>query len=118
AAQAGEFDLDRGAGTGIDSPPPLRKVLILENAAGAALQPRVVSARHGDVAVARRPRSPPEARSQAAMYRQLDCARILDTAERLERRIAERFPASGLRRVAAELTEVVRERDALLRRLD
>src|SRR2546423_1543098 len=51
------------------------------------------------------------------MYRHLDCARILDTSERLERRIGERFPGSGLGRVAAELTQVVRERDLLLRRL-
>jgi len=52
------------------------------------------------------------------MYRQLDSARILDTAERLERRIGERFPDSGLRRVAAELVQVVRERQSLLEELD
>lgn len=52
------------------------------------------------------------------MYRQLDSSRILETAERLERRIGERFPDSGLRKVAAELVQMVRERQSLLERLD
>src|SRR5438046_10742979 len=52
------------------------------------------------------------------MYRQLDSSRILETAERLERRIGERFPDSGLRQVAAELVQMVRARQSLLERLD
>jgi len=36
-------------------------------------------------------------------YRELDGTRILDTVRTLERRIAERFPAAGLRGVAAQL---------------
>lgn len=36
-------------------------------------------------------------------YRTLDPARIIETAGMLERRIGERFPESGLRKVAAEL---------------
>ena len=42
-------------------------------------------------------------------YRQLQPSRIVETAERLERRIAERFPGSGLQRVAAELVTTARE---------
>ena len=45
------------------------------------------------------------------MYRRLDSARIVDTARRLASRVAERFPGSGLARVAAELI-VVSERAA------
>ncbi len=40
------------------------------------------------------------------MYRRLDPDRITDTARMLTRRIAERFPESGLRRVADELVTV------------
>jgi hypothetical protein len=36
-------------------------------------------------------------------YRRLDPRLIIETAEKLDQRIAERFPESGLRRVAAEL---------------
>lgn len=36
-------------------------------------------------------------------YRSLDSNRILETAERLEKRIGERFPEAGLRKVAAEV---------------
>lgn len=42
-------------------------------------------------------------------YRQLDDASILQTLERLKLRIAERFPGSGLSRVADELIVVGRE---------
>lgn len=42
-------------------------------------------------------------------YRALDQAAILDTAERLAARIGERFPGSGLSKVAAELVLVTRE---------
>jgi hypothetical protein len=41
------------------------------------------------------------------VYRRLDPARIAETADRLARRIAERFPDSGLAGVARELTEIV-----------
>lgn len=37
------------------------------------------------------------------MYRSLDASHIIDTAERLGKRISERFPNSGLSKVAAEL---------------
>lgn len=42
------------------------------------------------------------------MYRQLDPERIVETADRLQRRIQERFPDSDLSRVAAELLTVTR----------
>jgi hypothetical protein len=40
------------------------------------------------------------------MYRRLDPDRIVETARRLERRVTERFPESGLSRVAKELITV------------
>lgn len=43
------------------------------------------------------------------MYRTLDPDRIVETITRLEHRIAERFPGSGLRKVCAELLQVARE---------
>lgn len=43
------------------------------------------------------------------MFRALDANQIITTAERLERRILERFPDSGLSRVAGELLLVSRE---------
>lgn len=50
------------------------------------------------------------------MYRRLNVDRVLETAEQLERRIAQRFPESGLVRVARELIEIVRDgRDRLSR---
>lgn len=42
------------------------------------------------------------------MFRELDPQRIIETSETLRRRIEERFPASGLSRIAAELSEVAR----------
>jgi hypothetical protein len=42
-------------------------------------------------------------------YRTLDPAQIIDTAERLEARIAARFPEAGLRRVAGELVSLSRD---------
>ena len=51
------------------------------------------------------------------MYRSLDAAKIVSTLEQLERRIAERFPAAGLRRVCQELTQIARENDARARML-
>jgi hypothetical protein len=42
-------------------------------------------------------------------YRHLDPRLIIATAETLERRVAERFPDRGLRRVAAELVTLSRE---------
>lgn len=45
-------------------------------------------------------------------YRSLDAAHIVATADALQRRIAERFPESGLRRVAQELHTVATETTA------
>jgi hypothetical protein len=47
-------------------------------------------------------------------YAKLDAGEIIATTERLARRIAERFPGSGLAKVAARLVEVARsaEREA------
>lgn len=42
-------------------------------------------------------------------YRSLDADKIIATLERLEHRISERFPASGLSRVCAELIAVARQ---------
>lgn len=42
-------------------------------------------------------------------YRALDPARIINTAELLEQRVSERFPSSGLRKVAAELVSLSRD---------
>jgi len=47
------------------------------------------------------------------MYRSLDPARIVETSEVLRRRITERFPASGLGRVAGELGRVSAEAASL-----
>lgn len=43
------------------------------------------------------------------MYRSLRADRILETAEQLHRRVAERFPGSGLAGLAAELRQVASE---------
>ena len=45
------------------------------------------------------------------MYRSLDAARIQETVARLEQRIRERFPRSGLLRVCGELRAVADEAD-------
>jgi hypothetical protein len=45
----------------------------------------------------------------APMFRRLDPDRIVETAAALRRRISERFPGSGLSRVASELEAVTRE---------
>lgn len=42
-------------------------------------------------------------------YRSIDPARVIETAELLERRIAERFPQGGLRKVATELVQLGRD---------
>ncbi|WP_201415256.1 hypothetical protein [Mesorhizobium sp. J8] len=42
-------------------------------------------------------------------YRTLDPTRIIETAQRLEERIAERFPERGLRAIAAELVSLSRD---------
>ncbi|MBZ9822265.1 hypothetical protein [Mesorhizobium sp. CA4] len=42
-------------------------------------------------------------------HRTLDPARIIDTAQRLEERVAERFPQRGLRAVAGELVSLSRD---------
>lgn len=43
------------------------------------------------------------------MYRSLRADRILETADRLHRRVAERFPGSGLLALAGELRQLVAE---------
>lgn len=50
-------------------------------------------------------------------FRTLDPALILATAERLEQRIAERFPERGLSLVAAEVVALTREAEADVRAL-
>lgn len=50
-------------------------------------------------------------------YRSLDAAHIVATADVLQRRIAERFPDSGLRRVAQELHTVATETTARIENL-
>jgi hypothetical protein len=42
------------------------------------------------------------------MYRSLEPSKIIDTLARLEARVGERFPQSGLSRVASELTALAR----------
>ena len=44
-----------------------------------------------------------------AQYRHLESQRIIDTVQALQGRIEERFPGSGLGRIAAELLNVARE---------
>ncbi len=51
-------------------------------------------------------------RPSPPVFRALDAGLIVDTASRLSRRISERFPGSGLSRVAAELLLVSRETSA------
>jgi hypothetical protein len=51
-------------------------------------------------------------------YRELDSNRILETTDRLQSRISERFPDSGLSRIAAELRKVVTETQATARWLN
>lgn len=51
------------------------------------------------------------------MYRELDATLIIATADRLTRRIDERFPDSGLGRVSQELLAVARESEARAARL-
>src|SRR5262245_31312944 len=55
------------------------------------------------------------------MERRLKDDKLLETVERIQKRIAERFPGSGLSQVAAELAQVTREsvaRAAEIRRPD
>ena len=47
------------------------------------------------------------------MFRKLDPEQIVETSTRLERRIEERFPGAGLAKLAAELTSVTCEAQAL-----
>lgn len=49
------------------------------------------------------------------MYRNLNPAKIVDTADALNRRIGERFPESGLSRVSIELLSVAKEAAAVSR---
>jgi hypothetical protein len=43
------------------------------------------------------------------VYTELDASKIIETVDRLERRIVERFPESGLRRVASEISSTARQ---------
>ncbi len=47
--------------------------------------------------------------SRDKQYRNLDASLVIATIERLQRRIEERFPGSGLSKVAAELRAVAKE---------
>jgi hypothetical protein len=47
------------------------------------------------------------------LYSQLDASKIIQTVDRLERRVIERFPDSGLRRVAAEISATTRHTCAI-----
>ncbi|TPJ25603.1 hypothetical protein [Mesorhizobium sp. B2-7-2] len=51
-------------------------------------------------------------------YRTLDPTRIIETAQRLEERVAERFPERGLRAVAAELVSLSRDLAKAARELE
>ena len=51
------------------------------------------------------------------MYRELDSQRILATTRALSQRVAERFPGSGLSRVAGELRATAEESEVRLQRL-
>lgn len=51
-------------------------------------------------------------------YRALDPGHIIATAERIELRVAARFPEAGLRRVAAELVSLSRDLAAVARELE
>jgi hypothetical protein len=55
------------------------------------------------------PLSMPRAARARRRYRQLDDASIVTTIERLEERIGDRFPNSGLRQLAQEFLAVARE---------
>ena len=52
-----------------------------------------------------------------ATYSELQPALIIETAQRLEQRIGERFPGSGLGRIAAELLRVAGETERITERL-
>lgn len=45
----------------------------------------------------------------ATLYRTIDAERVIATAEQLEARISDRFPDSGLRKVASELIRLARD---------
>lgn len=51
----------------------------------------------------------PDAKAGITSYRVLDPARIIETAERLQLRITDRFPGSGLSAVCAELAAAARD---------
>ena len=50
-------------------------------------------------------------------YRTLSSERVIETIDRLENRVGERFPASGLKNVASELAETARRCAAEAERL-
>lgn len=51
------------------------------------------------------------------MYRRLEARKIVETADRLQHRIRERFPDSGLSKVAMELGKIAHEAEARSARL-
>ncbi len=53
----------------------------------------------------------------ARVYRSLDATRIIETAERLARRVSERFPRASLGKVAEELLRVARDSGDRMERL-
>lgn len=55
-------------------------------------------------------------KTSAPMYRELDVHRIIVTSERLDRRIGERFPESGLGKVSGELVVIARESQGRINR--
>jgi hypothetical protein len=55
--------------------------------------------------------------TRRSTYSELQCARILETIRTLERRISERFPASGLSRICAELGLLTSKTEATIERL-
>ncbi len=60
--------------------------------------------------------SNPDSAPKSSQYRRLDCASILETTERLCRRIGERFPERGLVRVCGALVDTARStRDEIAR---
>src|SRR5688500_6482888 len=51
------------------------------------------------------------------MYRELRLEHIVATAEKLQQRIAERFPGSGLSHIASELVRIAQETGPVLTRM-
>ena len=76
-----------------------------------------VQARATAVLSRQAPAAPPPSSDDQRRFTQLRLAPIATTIGRLHRRIEERFPDSGLGRVAAELAQLAEESEAVLRLL-